>query len=70
VRLIVEGAPRGFTNVAPFALTWDTRRVPDGEYLLEAEALDSAGGIIAGTRRRVYVLNNTPPAPVKVSTGG
>jgi hypothetical protein len=59
VRFSVEGTPRGFTNIAPFALTWDTTRVPDGEYLIEAEAMDSAGVTLAVTRRRVFVLNNT-----------
>jgi hypothetical protein len=57
VRFSVEGVPRGFTNRPPFALTWDTTRVPDGEYLVEAEALDSAGTVISTTRRRVYVEN-------------
>lgn len=57
VRFSVEGTPRGFTNVSPFTLTWDTTRVPDGEYLVEAEALDEAGHTIATTRRRVYVHN-------------
>jgi hypothetical protein len=58
VRFSVEGSPRGFTNVAPFTLTWDTTRVPDGEYLVEAEAMDSAGVTLAVTRRRVFVFNN------------
>lgn len=65
VRLFVEGTPRGFTNVAPFSLTWDTTRVPDGEYLIEAEALDDGGGVLASNRRRVFVLNT----PDKVSSG-
>ena len=58
VRILVEGAPRGLTNTAPFTLTWDTTRVPDGDYLVEAEALDSAGGLITVTRRRVFVDNS------------
>lgn len=65
VRLLVEGSPRGFTNVAPFTLTWDTTRVPDGEYLIEAHALDAGGGILATNRRRVFVLNH--PAAVSAS---
>lgn len=59
VRFSVEGTPRGFTNVYPFKLTWDTTRVPDGEYLVEAEAMDAGGVVIATSRRRVYVLNAT-----------
>lgn len=57
VRLLIEGNPRGFTNVAPFALTWDTTGYPNGEYLIEAEAMNPNGAVIATTRRRVYVNN-------------
>jgi hypothetical protein len=64
VRLSVEGMPRGFTNIAPFTLTWDTTKVPDGDYVLEAEALDDGGIVLATTRKRVYVLNHPAPAPV------
>jgi hypothetical protein len=67
VRFSVEGTPRGFTNIAPFALMWDTTRVPDGEYLIEAEAMDSAGVILAATRRRVFVLNK-PDAGTRTTT--
>jgi hypothetical protein len=58
VRVSVEGVPRGITNREPFTFTWDTTSVPDGEYLIEAEALDQAGTLITATRRRVFVLNN------------
>jgi hypothetical protein len=58
VRLSVDGSPRGMTNVAPFSLTWDTTRVADGEYLVEAEAMDATGSVLAATRRRVFVLNH------------
>jgi hypothetical protein len=59
VRFSVEGMPRGLTNVSPFIIPWDTTRVPDGDYLLQADALDTGGTVIATTRRRVYVLNAT-----------
>ena len=65
VRLSVEGAPRGLTNVAPFSLTWDTTRVANGEYLIEAEALDNSGVVVAATRKKVYVQN-----PVVTATAG
>ncbi len=65
VRMYVEGVVKGFTNVAPFAVAWDTTRVPDGEYLIEVEALNSTWGVLATTHRRVYVLNNPAPAPIK-----
>ena len=62
VRLLVEGDPRGFTNVAPYSLTWNTFTVPDGEYLVEADALDEEGRLLATTRHKVFVLNHAPPA--------
>ncbi len=58
VRLMVEGMARGLTNVSPFTLTWDTTRVSDGEYLVQADALDTNGNIITVTRKKVFVLNN------------
>ena len=61
VRIMVEGTPRGISNVAPYQIPWDTTRVADGEYLLQADAFNADGAIIATTRRRVYVLN--PPTP-------
>ena len=66
VRLMVEGTPRGLTNVAPYSIPWDTTRIADGEYLLQADAFNAGGAIIATTRRRVYVLNH-PPAAVTAS---
>ena len=61
VRLLVEDVPRGVTNVAPFSLTWNTHTVPDGEYLIEADALGRNGELLAVTRRKVFVLNHEPP---------
>lgn len=57
VRLLVDGRPRGFTNVQPFTLSWDTTTLPDGEYVVEAQALDQNGIILNTSARRVYVLN-------------
>jgi hypothetical protein len=58
VRWGVDGVPRGVTNSSPFSFTWDTTTVPDGEYLVEAEAVDEAGAVLTSTRRRVFVLNS------------
>jgi hypothetical protein len=69
VRFSVEGMARGFTNRAPFTVPWNTTRVPDGEYLIEAEALDEGGQILATTRRRVFVMNRPAPAPVRAAGG-
>jgi hypothetical protein len=57
-RFSIEGQPRGFTNAPPFALSWDTRSVADGDYLIETEALNPYGDVIATTRKRVFVYNN------------
>lgn len=58
VRWGVDGVPKGVTNSSPFSFTWDTTSVPDGEYLVEAEAIDDAGAVLTSTRRRVFVLNS------------
>ncbi len=57
VRLMVDGRARGFTNVQPFVVSWDTTTVPDGEYVVEAQALDENGTILSASAKRVYVLN-------------
>ena len=57
VRLIVDGRPRGFTNIQPFTLSWDTTAVSDGEYVVEAQALDQYGAVLNSSARRIYVLN-------------
>lgn len=57
VRLSVDGAVKAFTNVAPFELEWDTTKVPDGEYVLQAEVLDATGAVLAISSQRVYVHN-------------
>ncbi len=64
VRILVEGVPKGVTNRPPFTLSWDTTYVPDGEYLVEAEALDASGGVITSTRRLVFVHNRVAPQAV------
>lgn len=56
-RLLVEGKPQGFTNVSPFTFSWDTRRVPDGEYVLSTESLDASGATVATDEKRVFVAN-------------
>ena len=61
VRLLVEGVPHGLTNVAPFTLSWDTTRVADGEYIVQADALDERGNVVAVTKKKVFVLNHELP---------
>lgn len=57
-RFSIEGQPRGFSNSPPFSLSWDTRLVADGEYLIQTEALNPNGDVLAATHRRVFVSNN------------
>ena len=76
VRWGVDGVPKGVTNSSPFSFTWDTTTVPDGEYLVEAEAIDDAGVVLTSTRRRVFVLNSpgaqavVPRSGVPATSGG
>jgi hypothetical protein len=65
VRFSVDGTIKSIKNYAPFDMTWDTTRFPDGEYFLEIEALDSTSVVLASTHRRVYVLNNKAVAEVR-----
>lgn len=58
VRLMIEGVPRGLTNVSPFTLSWDTTRVSDGEYMVQADALDESGNVVAVTKKKVFVRND------------
>lgn len=44
---------------APFTTDWDTTTVPDGEYLLRAQALDSTGN--AGSAGKLVMVSNLPP---------
>jgi len=63
VRLRVDGAIKAFSNVAPYELQWDTTKVVDGDYLLQAEVLDASGAVMAVTSRRVVVDNASQGAP-------
>lgn len=57
IRLTVDGTIKALKNFAPFVITWDTTRLPDGEYYIEIEALDASGAVLASTPRRVFVQN-------------
>jgi len=68
-RLSIEGETFGISNVSPFALSWDTRNVADGEYLVESEALSNNGAVLARTHTRVFVLNHKPAVASSTSSG-
>ena len=41
VAFYVDGQFKGITNNAPYSFNWNTRQVPDGEYVVEAQAQDA-----------------------------
>ena len=57
VVLYVDGQLQGVTNAAPYRLTWDTHKVPDGEYVLEAVAQDAQNRVLSSTRTKIWVDN-------------
>ncbi|MCS6949143.1 MAG: hypothetical protein NZ520_01645 [bacterium] len=57
VFLTVDGYPVGTSNVLPTIFRWDSTQVADGEYVLEARAVDTEGRELALVRRRVLVRN-------------
>jgi len=53
----VDGYPVGTSNVLPTIFRWDSTQVADGEYVLEARAVDKDGREVALVRKRVLVKN-------------
>jgi len=53
----VDGYPVGTSNVLPTIFRWDSTQVDDGEYVLEARAVDKDGREVALVRKRVLVKN-------------
>ncbi len=52
-----DGEFVGITNSVPYTLRWDTRTVPDGEYVIEAEAEDGSSRTLSTTRTKIWVDN-------------
>jgi hypothetical protein len=61
VTFSVEGDVVSAQNVPPFVYAWDTRRVPDGEYLVEIRALNGRAALISHARALVAVHNAATP---------
>ncbi|GIV16047.1 MAG: hypothetical protein KatS3mg022_1482 [Armatimonadota bacterium] len=53
----VDGYLVGTSNVLPTIFRWDSTQVADGEYVLEARAVDKDGHEVALVRRRILVRN-------------
>ncbi len=52
-----DGEFAGITNSVPYTFRWDTREVPDGEYVIEAEAQDAGNRLLSTTRTKIFVDN-------------
>ncbi len=52
-----DGQFAGITNSVPYTFRWDTREVPDGEYVIEAEAEDANSRTLSTTRTKIWVDN-------------
>jgi len=52
-----DGEFAGITNSVPYTFRWDTREVPDGEYVIEAEAQDAGNQLLSTTRTKIFVDN-------------
>ena len=52
-----DGQFAGVTNSVPYTFRFDTRTVPDGEYVIEAEAQDANNQTLSTTRTKIWVDN-------------
>ncbi len=57
----VDGSLVGTSNVLPTIFRWDSAQVPDGEYIVEARAVDADGRELALVRKRLLVRNGAEP---------
>ena len=57
VSYVVDDDTVATQNTAPFSFSWDTKRVPNGEHLVEIRALNSLGALVTHIRALVVVDN-------------
>ena len=58
VQFLLDGADLGAEDrYAPFELTWDTTKVPNGPHVITAIARDAAGNMTNSAARAVDVRN-------------
>ncbi len=57
VEFYVDGDFAAMTDSVPYAFTFNSRHVADGEHLIEARAEDASGNVVKTTHRLVYVDN-------------
>jgi hypothetical protein len=52
-----DGQFTSITNSIPYTFYWDTTKVPDGEYVIEAQAQDINNQLLSTTRTKIWVDN-------------
>ncbi len=57
VAFYLDGQLRGLTNTAPYTFRWNSRVVPDGEYVIEALAQDANNQTLSSTRTKIWIDN-------------
>ena len=65
VDLYAGGKLVGSDNAAPYAFSWDTAGLPDGDLTLEARAVDAAGNV-GSAKLTVSIGNDTSPPSVSI----
>lgn len=53
----VDGAFKAMSNTRPFAFSWDTDTVPDGEYVVETRAENGNADPLSTSRTKIWVDN-------------
>jgi Bacterial Ig domain/RTX calcium-binding nonapeptide repeat (4 copies)/Calcineurin-like phosphoesterase len=64
VEFIVDATPVGRDTTPPYAVSWDSTRVPDGVRTLRARAIDAAGNPTNSVGRRVLIDNTLPETAI------
>ena len=68
VQFLLDGAPLGAEQPAPFTFAWDTKTVPNGTHVLSARARDAAGNNSVAASVTVTVNNVEPDVTAPVIT--
>ena len=58
VAFYLDGELRGITNTAPYSFNWNSTDVPDGEYVIEAQAQDVNNQPLSSSRTKIWIDNH------------
>jgi len=58
VAFYLDGQLRGITNTVPYSFRWNSTDVPDGEYVIEAQAQDASNQPLSSTRTKIWIDNH------------